>query len=153
MTQENILKIHRDFCPLIKTAAVLGDKWLLMIIRECFFGYKRFEDFQDHLAISKSVLSKKLKYLLAQGILKKYPYKTEKQRIRDEYKLTQKGKDLYKVLIGLIEWGNTYYTLEGTTTVQVVAKQTREEVALKVVDKNNKPFTVQELSLTSKISQ
>jgi DNA-binding HxlR family transcriptional regulator len=83
-----------------------------MILRQAFSGIKRFEDFQTTLGISRSLLSERLGTLVEAGILRREPYK-DAIRTRDRYRLTEKGLDLYPVMMALREWGDRYMADEG----------------------------------------
>jgi DNA-binding HxlR family transcriptional regulator len=98
-----------DF-SIAKPAALLGDRWTLVILRQAFNGTKRFEDFQQSLGISRSLLSDRLGRLVDAGVLRREPYKDD-VRTRDRYRLTEMGLDLYPVLIAMRDWGDRY--LEG----------------------------------------
>jgi DNA-binding HxlR family transcriptional regulator len=99
-------------CSVARPAAVLGDRWTLMILRQAFNGIKRFEDFQQTLGISRSLLSERLARLVEAGVLRREPYKDE-VRTRDRYRLTEMGLDLYPVLMALREWGDRYLAEDG----------------------------------------
>ena len=90
-----------------KPAALLGDRWTLVILRQAFNGTKRFEDFQQSLGISRSLLSDRLGRLVDAGVLRREPYKDD-VRTRDLYRLTEMGLDLYPVLIAMRDWGDRY---------------------------------------------
>ena len=94
-------------CSIARPAALLGDRWTLVILRQAFSGTKRFEDFQSELGISRSLLSERLGRLVDAGVLRREPYKDE-VRTRDRYRLTEMGLDLYPVLIALRDWGDRY---------------------------------------------
>jgi DNA-binding HxlR family transcriptional regulator len=94
-------------CSIARPAALLGDRWTLVILRQAFSGVKRFEDFQSSLGISRSLLSERLGRLVDAGVLRREPYKDE-VRTRDRYRLTEMGLDLYPVLIALRDWGDRY---------------------------------------------
>jgi DNA-binding HxlR family transcriptional regulator len=94
-------------CSIARPAALLGDRWTLVILRQSFQGVKRFEDFQSTLGISRSLLSERLGRLVDAGVLRREPYKDE-VRTRDRYRLTEMGLDLYPVLIALRDWGDRY---------------------------------------------
>lgn len=134
MKKQTALPLDRDYCPLLKAASILGDRWALMLIRESFFGYRRFDDFKENLHISKSVLSNKLKLLVEHDIFAKIPYQTDKQRERFEYQLTPKGQDLYKVLIGLIEWGNEHLVPTGQKTVAILSAHNKMPLQTRLQD-------------------
>jgi DNA-binding HxlR family transcriptional regulator len=90
------------------TLAVVGEKWSLLVLREAFLGVRRFADFQRVLGAPKAVLSDRLATLVEQGVLARVPYQPEGERSRLEYRLTQKGLDLYPTLVALMEWGDKY---------------------------------------------
>ena len=83
-----------------------------MILRQAFSRVRRFDEFQRHLGISRSLLSDRLGRLVEAGILERRPYKDE-IRTREEYRLTQKGLDLYPALMALREWGDRYMAEDG----------------------------------------
>ena len=99
-------------CSLARPAALLGDRWTLVILRQAFSRTRRFEDFQSQLGISRSLLSDRLGKLVDAGILRREPYKDE-VRTREEYRLTEKGLDLYPVLMAMREWGDKHMAPEG----------------------------------------
>jgi DNA-binding HxlR family transcriptional regulator len=98
----------RSRCSVAGTLAVVGEKWSLLVLREAFFGVRRFADFQRVLGVPKAVLSDRLATLVEQGILRRVPYQAEGERQRQEYRLTTKGRDLYPTLVALMQWGDTY---------------------------------------------
>ena len=100
-------EIAEQDCSIARPAALLGDRWTLVILRQSFLGVKRFEDFQSTLGISRSLLSERLGRLVDAGVLRREPYKDE-VRTRDRYRLTEMGLDLYPVLIALRDWGDRY---------------------------------------------
>ena len=98
----------RSRCSVAGTLAVVGEKWSLLVLREAFFGVRRFADFQRLLGAPKAVLSDRLATLVEQGILTRVPYQAEGERQRHEYRLTTKGRDLYPTLVALMQWGDAY---------------------------------------------
>jgi DNA-binding HxlR family transcriptional regulator len=104
--------LAQENCSIARPAALLGDRWTLVILRQAFSGVKRFEDFQSSLRISRSLLSERLGRLVDAGILRREPYKDE-VRTRDRYRLTEMGLDLYPVLMALREWGDRYLAEDG----------------------------------------
>jgi DNA-binding HxlR family transcriptional regulator len=94
-------------CSIARPASLLGDRWTLVILRQAFNGIKRFEDFQETLEISRSLLSERLNRLVDAGVLRREPYK-DSVRTRDRYRLTEMGLDLYPVLMALRDWGDRW---------------------------------------------
>lgn len=148
MEKQNVKDLNRVFCPVTKAMRALGDKWTLLIMRECFWGFRRFDDFQNNLNISKSVLTKKLNQLIEQELLEKRSYKVAGQRTRYEYTFTQKGKDLTKIILSFLDWGNKYLVEEGETTIKVVDKTTKNDVHIDILDNSGKRLKYRELEMT-----
>ena len=98
----------RSRCSVAGTLSVIGEKWSLLVLREAFLGVRRFADFQRNLGAPKAVLSERLGTLVAAGILSRVPYQAEGERQRHEYRLTDKGRDLYPILVALRQWGDRY---------------------------------------------
>ena len=99
--------LAEQLCSVARTLAVIGDRWTLLIIRDLFLGVKRFENFRDSLGISRTLLAERLSLLEAEGVVRKLPY--QDRPVRHGYHLTQKGIDLYPVLMALVGWGDKYY--------------------------------------------
>lgn len=95
-------------CSAGRTLGVVGQPWVLLILREVINGVRRFSDIQDHLGVARSVLTDRLDGLVTDGILELTAYQEPGRRRRNEYRLTDKGLDLYPVLSALRQWGDTY---------------------------------------------
>ena len=108
METTNLEPVPVDQCSLVKTIELLGDKWILLIMRHVFYGRTHFDQFVEELSISRSVLSERLKRLTEYGIVQKVPYKAASQRTRHTYELTAQGLRLFPALIALMQWGDRY---------------------------------------------
>jgi DNA-binding HxlR family transcriptional regulator len=93
-------------CSIARALDLVGDWWTLLIIREAFLGVRRFADFRDHLGIARNILSERLQKLVADEILSKVPKQDADRGF--EYRLTEKGKDLWPVLTALRLWGDKW---------------------------------------------
>jgi DNA-binding HxlR family transcriptional regulator len=93
-------------CSVARTVAVIGDRWTLLILRDCFLRVRRFEEFESRLGVTRHILSDRLKKLVSEGVLKKVPY--HQRPTRYEYRLTQNGLELYPVLMSIAHWGDTH---------------------------------------------
>lgn len=93
-------------CSMTRTMAILSDGWGFMILRECYFGVRRFGAFQEMLGLPRATLTARLKKLTAQGLLRQVPYSTTPPRY--EYRLTKVGVDLYPVMISLLRYGDKW---------------------------------------------
>jgi DNA-binding HxlR family transcriptional regulator len=94
-----------EFCPLERALETIGTRSALILLREAFWGTRRFEDFARRAGITEQIASTRLKQLVDAGILAKQPYRKPGQRTRYEYVLTGRGRQLYPVLVSLIEFG------------------------------------------------
>ncbi|MEV4107860.1 helix-turn-helix domain-containing protein [Nonomuraea sp. NPDC049695] len=95
-------------CSIERTLDIVGEKWTFLVLREAFSGVRRFADMQAITGAPRQVLSARLARLVDEGLLRKEPYREPGQRQRDEYRLTEKGRDLYPLLVALMHWGDKY---------------------------------------------
>ncbi|EKS6941420.1 helix-turn-helix domain-containing protein [Enterobacter roggenkampii] len=95
-----------ELCGLAAAAELLGDQWVLLILREAFYGVTRFETIRDHTKITRQTLANRLKKMTELGLLCKIPYQEEGARERYEYVLTAKSRSLAPILFSLMEWGH-----------------------------------------------
>jgi DNA-binding HxlR family transcriptional regulator len=98
--------LEEEPCSLARTIGVIGDRWTLLILRECFLRKRRFEQFQSALGVTRHLLAERLKKLVRNGVLRRVPYQETPKRY--EYILTQKGLDLHPILMALVHWGDTH---------------------------------------------
>ena len=95
-------------CAIGAAVGILGERPMFLVLREAFNGVRRFDDMQRRTGMPRQVLSQRLARLVAEGLLRKVRYQESGQRSRDEYRLTDKGLDLYPVLVALMEWGDRH---------------------------------------------
>ena len=93
-------------CSIARTLSVMGDHWTSLLIREAFFRTRRFDEFQRNLAIAPNILSGRLRRLVEQGILVAAPYGD--WPVRHEYRLTERGLDLYQLPLAVLTWGQRW---------------------------------------------
>src|SRR3954453_3093027 len=110
--------LQQENCSIARTVAVLGERWTLVILREAFSRRRRFEDIQRDLGIARNILADRLQTLVAEGILERQAYQQRPKRF--EYRLTDKGRDLYPVLIALMQWGDRYTAGDAGPPVELV---------------------------------
>ncbi|AVH48597.1 MULTISPECIES: helix-turn-helix domain-containing protein [Acinetobacter] len=99
-------EIGEQPCSIARTLSVIGDRWTMLIIRNAFMGMRRFDDFQQHLGVTRHVLSDRLKRLVEHEILVKVPYVERQERF--EYKLTEKGLELYPLMLSMANWADKW---------------------------------------------
>ncbi len=86
---------------------LFGDRWATLVVRACFTGIHRFDEIQRDTLMATNILAGRIERLLGQGIIKAVPYSAHNDRF--EYRLTEKGRDLYPVLLALLEWGDRWF--------------------------------------------
>ena len=114
-------------CSVADALELIGEGWTILILREAFFGSRRFEDFQKHLGIARNILTTRLQKLVDGNVLERIPIKEGAKR--HEYKLTPMGRDLYPVLIALSQWGDRWLRTESGIPVQFIERSSGEEIA------------------------
>lgn len=98
-------------CSVAQCLEVVGEWWSLLIVRDAFLGVRRFDDIQARLGISRNILNQRLKRLVDSGVLERVPYQANPPR--SEYRLTEKGRDLWRVLTAMREWGDRWVAPAG----------------------------------------
>jgi DNA-binding HxlR family transcriptional regulator len=94
------------FCPVGRTAEIIGDRAVLLILRDLFFGVRRFEAFQANTGLGPQILADRLKRMEREGVIEKRPY--QQRPVRHEYWLTDKGKALFDVLYAMRNWAERW---------------------------------------------
>jgi len=102
------MKKETDFrnCSVARLLMVLGDRWLFLILREAFFGVRYYDRFMTNLGIATNILSQRLKILTQNGIMEKKSDPDDARRI--QYRLTEKGLDLYPIILTMMQWGDKW---------------------------------------------
>ena len=93
-------------CSIARTLDVIGERWSLLIVRDAFYGLRRFDDFRRDLGIARNVLTDRLATLVEQGVFERRQY--EERPPRYEYLLTDKGRQLLPVILAMMHWGDTW---------------------------------------------
>lgn len=134
-------------CPIARVSDLLGDWWTPLVLRECFYGRRRFDEFVDALGIPRPVLTQRLNRLVEEGVLTKVPY--EERPPRYEYRLTDKGRAAWDVLAAMWRWGMDWQWSEDDLPLQLVDRETGDEVVPAVVDANTgEPLDVRRLRIS-----
>jgi len=125
-------------CNLWKAFELIGDRWILVILRSALYGVRRFDDFQNELDIPRSVLSNRLARLVENGLMERRDYREEGQRARIEYPLTKKGQSLGLSFTALTEWSD-HWIGNGSGPLALRSKTTGQKLAVALVDERGKP--------------
>ena len=95
-------------CPIDAALSVVSTRSAMLILREAYYGARRFEDFVARVGITEAVAAARLRELTDAGLLRREPYQEPGQRTRQAYRLTQMGLDLFPALIAFAQWGDKY---------------------------------------------
>jgi DNA-binding HxlR family transcriptional regulator len=98
-------------CSIAGALEVVGERWSLLIVRNVFLGVRRFDQIQANLGIARNVLQSRLEKLIAEGVLERSAYQQRPPRY--EYRLTEKGLDLWPVVVSLMQWGDRHTPTPG----------------------------------------
>ena len=98
--------VGQESCSVARTLEIVGERWTWLIVRDAFLGLRRFDEFHASLGIARNVLADRLGRLVEEGILERVLY--EDRPTRYEYRLTEKGADLFTALNAIRQWGDTY---------------------------------------------
>ena len=126
------IRLEDRECPLSSTLGLVGEWWTLLILHDAFDGFTRFDQFQENLAISSSLLTSRLKRLVDRGLLERRQYQDRPPRY--EYVLTDLGRSLRPVIVVLAGWGNARLAPAQRSMVLVDA-ETGAEAEPVVVDR------------------
>jgi len=131
-------------CGIAQALDVLGDWWTLLIVRDAFFGARRFVDFQRSLGIAKNILAARLAHLVEHEIFERVDVGSDGERF--EYRLTPKGEALLTVLTALREWSDEWVFGRGNEPVLVRDRKTGRRIAkLRVTDADGEPLSRRDL--------
>jgi DNA-binding HxlR family transcriptional regulator len=124
-------------CSIARALELVGEWWTMLILREAFLGTRRFHDFQRNLGIARNILSARLKKLVQRGILTRAAPRDGGRRL--EYRLTEKGRSFFPVLMALMQWGDRYAFGQSGRPVKVIDRASGQEIAeIKVVSRDGR---------------
>ena len=106
-------ELDDNWCPVARTLSIVGDRWTLLIIRDCFMGMSKFDEFANSTGMTRHILAARLKKLVEAGILERRAYSDRPKRY--DYVLTDKGKELGPALTALKDWGRRHIPVRRTT--------------------------------------
>ena len=126
-------------CPIARSLERVGEWWSILILRDASLGLSRFDEFQESLGIAPNILTRRLKALIEAGLLERRRY--SERPPRDEYVLTEAGRDFRPVLWALLAWGNKHFAPEGASVVVVDSKTGVEANPVLVDGNSGRPLT------------
>ena len=135
-------------CSIAQTLDVVGDPWTLLIVRDALFGIERFDDFRRSLGIPRATLTSRLDTLVEHGVMERRRYQDRPQR--HEYLLTDKGRDLRRVMVSMLQWGDEWSALP-EPPVTLIDADTGNEIEPVYVDRRSgRPLS--ELNVTRRFN-
>lgn len=131
-------------CTIARSAAVLGDHWNLLLVRQACLSTRRFDDFQRELGIGRNILTRRLNQLVDEGIMQRVEYQSHPPR--SEYRLTQQGREVYPILAAMAAWGDRWLSgPDGTPLVLHHTACDHDMHAVVVCSECDKPIDVREI--------
>ncbi|MDX2011000.1 MAG: helix-turn-helix domain-containing protein [Myxococcaceae bacterium] len=121
-------------CSVARTVDLLGDWWTPLVLREAFYGVRRFDDFQQGLGVARNILTERLTRLCDEGLLRKEPYSDAP--LRHEYRLTDKGRAFFDVILVMMRWGDDWLSGDAGAPIELVDRATGRLVEPVVVDRH-----------------
>jgi DNA-binding HxlR family transcriptional regulator len=119
-------------CSVAATLEIVGEWWSLLVIRAVFMGLRRFDEIQERLGIARNVLTVRLRSLVAHGVLERVAYQERPPRF--EYRLTDKGRALFPVIVSLMAWGDRWVARHGPPLL-FVDRESGQQVEPALVDR------------------
>jgi DNA-binding HxlR family transcriptional regulator len=134
ITFEGVLADRRTWrlekCSIAMAMDLIGTRSSMLILREAFYGTTRFDDFVRRTKSTEAIVARRLKELTDIGLFVKQPYREPGKRSRDEYLLTDKGRDLFPAVLALMQWGNKHLQAEDGGPLRLVERGTGEPVGI-----------------------
>lgn len=112
--------LRDEACPIARALSVVGDRWTLLILRDILQGKRRFDQIQTSLGLTRHVLADRLKGLTEAGVLRKVAY--QDNPVRHDYRLTDRGKELYPLLVLMVDWAGRNVPTEKPVPYRLVSR-------------------------------
>lgn len=132
-------------CSFARTVDIIGDRWSLMIVRDAFYGVRRFSEFKERLGVTQAVLSSRLGRLVEHGLLIKEPPGIGG---RGEYRLTGKGRALFPAMVALMQWGDRFIHDDVGAPIVINDHRTGQSVDPLRVTSGGEPVSLPDLAFT-----
>lgn len=141
--------VDMEDCGLVQAATLLGDKWVLLILREAFYGVVRFDDIRNEIGIPRAVLTNRLKRMVDAQVLKKHAYREPGSRTRYAYVLDEAGRQLLKVMMTTMQWGDRYLR-KSESAIELKETKSGSEVSVKLVNQKGNEVALEDVTITVK---
>jgi DNA-binding HxlR family transcriptional regulator len=120
-----------DSCSVARTLEIIGERWTLLVLREAFLGVRRFDELQRNTGVARNILAARLRKLVESRILERRQYQDRPPRF--EYRLTERGLDLYPAIVALLQWGDRHAASPAGRPVVLEHKGCGEDSAPRLV--------------------
>lgn len=134
-------------CPAARALECVGEWWSILILRDAFQGFTRFDEFKTSLGIAPNILSRRLAHLTEAGLFERRLYSEKPPR--NEYVLTEKGRDFFPVVVALFAWGNRHLAPEGEAVLLAERDTVRPLEPLMVDAESFAPITTVNVALVA----
>lgn len=133
-------------CSVARSLEQVGDWWTMLLVREAFYGTRRFGEFEANLGIAPNILTKRLVKLVSDGIFEISASNSAGKAL--EYRLTDKGRALFPVIVALAQWGDEHAVHPKGPPIRIVERATGEPIAkLAITSKDGRPLTPREVTV------
>ena len=122
-------------CSVARTLNIIGEWWTLLVLRDVFYGIRRFDALRRHLGISRKVLASRLNTLVEHKVLERALYQRHPDRY--EYRLTERGRELFPVIVMLMAWGDKWLSEPGESPIQLVERDSGEALQPLLINTNS----------------
>ena len=135
-----------QICSVARSLEIVGEWWTLLVVREAFFGTRRFSDFEANLSIAKNVLSDRLAKLVEAGVMERKPVVGRGNP--QDYTLTPMGRDLFPAIIALMQWGDRWINNDGKAPIRILEAATGEEIdRVRVRSRDGRPLAARDMRI------
>lgn len=134
----------RENCSVKKALSIFGDRWSLLIIRELFYGCTRFEDFRRNLGIARNILTSRLEKLEHDEII--FKKRLHKDTVWSEYRLTERGADLFTTVCALIQWGDHWLQDNDKGPITVIEESSGIPIDRLTVSAEGRPLSITDIT-------
>jgi DNA-binding HxlR family transcriptional regulator len=138
-----------DNCSIGMSMDVIGARSSMLILREAFYGTTRFDDFARRTKLTEAIVAARLRDLTGLGLFAKEPYREQGKRTRDQYLLTDKGRDLVPAVFALMQWGNRHLQGEGGGPLRLVERGTGEPVVIGPRTASGRELSLEDLAIVA----
>jgi DNA-binding HxlR family transcriptional regulator len=142
-----IARLAGSSCSVSRTLAVLGERWTLLIIRDALGGMTKFEAFRESLRLGSDVLADRLNTLVEFGVMERHSYQEPGSRAREEYHLTEAGRQLHVVIGGLQIWGDDYLPWPSGPSTERLDRRTGKPVRVAFVDQDGRRLSEEKVDV------